>query len=229
MEGGGSVYENILPGNTASVASLLAKWPAMNQFYLSGGTALALHLGHRQSEDLDFFTRDPLRALPALAGLDDVLTGFDQVQWMLHTTEQIEWRLNGVSVTLLAYPFSHRFEFHSWRGLAVADARDIAVQKAYTLGRRAQVRDYLDLHAILVRKSIILDDMIRFAQDSYGDAFSARLFLQQLTYTDDLPDRDTALSRLVNPESFDTVCRDLAKEVEAWAQRRFGYSNGGPR
>lgn len=229
MGGGGSVYENILPGNTGSVASLLAEWPLMNQFYLSGGTALALHVGHRQSQDLDFFTRDPLHALPVLAGIEDVLTRFDQVQWILQTTEQIEWRLNGVSVTLLAYPFSHRFEFDRWRGLALADVRDIAVQKAYTLGRRAQVRDYLDLHAILVRNLLILDDMIQLAQDSYGEAFSARLFLQQLTYTGDLPDRDTALSLLVNPESFDTVSQDLAKIVEAWAQRRFKKPHGGPR
>ena len=213
MGGGGNVHENILPGNTASVASRLAEWQAMNQFYLSGGTALALHLGHRQSQDLDFFTRGPLHALPVMQGLDDALARFDQVQWMLHTTEQIEWRLNGVSVTLLAYPFSHRFELRSWRGLAVADARDIAVQKAYTLGRRAQARDYLDLQAILAGHVIILDDLIQFAQDSYGDAFSARLFLQQLTFTDDLPDRDTALSLLVNPKSFDTVSEDLAQEI----------------
>jgi hypothetical protein len=35
------------------------------QFYLGGGTALAIHLGHRRSVDFDWFTReriaDPLR------------------------------------------------------------------------------------------------------------------------------------------------------------------------
>ena len=62
-----------------------------------------------------------------------------------------------------------------------------------------------------------LDDLIRLAQDTYHDAFSARLFLQQLTYTEDLPDRDSALSLLVTPQPFDTIAADLAQRVQVWA------------
>ncbi len=46
------MHEHVLPEGTAAVASTLAQWPVMDQFYLAGGTALALHLGHRQSRDL---------------------------------------------------------------------------------------------------------------------------------------------------------------------------------
>ncbi|WP_298210030.1 hypothetical protein [Ferrimicrobium sp.] len=46
-----------------------------------------------------------------------------------------------MAITLLAYPFQHRYDFFSWRGLWVADPRDIATQKAYTIGRRAVARD----------------------------------------------------------------------------------------
>ena len=53
------MHEELLPEGAIPVASILAQWPAMQQFYLAGGTGLALHLGHRQSRDLDFFTRDP--------------------------------------------------------------------------------------------------------------------------------------------------------------------------
>ncbi|NMP25051.1 hypothetical protein [Sulfobacillus harzensis] len=126
-----------------------------------------------------------------------------------------------MSVTLLAYPFPHRFGYQPWRGLAVADARDVAVQKAYTVGRRAQARDYLDLHAVLTRGIVSLDDLMRLAQDTYRDAFSPRLFLQQLTYTQDLPDRDSALSLLVTPQSFDTITQDLTRQVQNWAAQRF--------
>ncbi len=193
----------------------------MRQFYLSGGTALALHLGHRQSRDLDFFTQNPLGRLPSLTGMKNVLSSFRTVEWELNTSEQVQWRLNDVSVTLLAYPFTHQFNYHSWRGLSVADARDVAVQKAYTVGRRAQARDYLDLHAVLTRGIVSLDDLVDMAQDTYRDAFSARLFLQQLTYTQDLPDRDSALSLLVTPQSFDAVSKDLAQHVQNWARQRF--------
>jgi len=215
------LHEDLLPAGTAEVTSALAQWPAISQFYLAGGTALALHLGHRQSRDLSFFTRSPTGTLPPLAGLDEMLTQFRRVQWELNTVEQIQWRLDGVSVTLLAYPFPHHFDYHPWRGLAIADARDVAVQKAYTVGRRAQARDYLDLHAVLTRNIVSLDDLMHLAQATYRDAFSARLFLQQLTYTQDLPDRDTALSLLVTPQSFDTTTEDFTRSVQDWANHRF--------
>ena len=196
----------------------------MNRFYLAGGTALALYCGHRQSRDLDFFTRSPTETLPPLIGTDDLLKHFEHAQWDLNTAEQVQWRLDDVAVTLLAYPFPHNFEYHSWRGLAVADARDVAVQKAYTVGRRAQARDYLDLHAVLTRGLVSLDDLMRLAQDTYHDAFSARLFLQQLTYTRDLPDRDTALSLLVTPQSFETITGELTQHVQNWAAQRLRSS-----
>jgi len=173
-----AVHEALLPPGTAAVAQRLAEWRTLDQFYLAGRTGLALSLGHRQSHDLDFFTRAPRARLPDLPDLDRVLARFQTVEWALQTAEQIQCRLDGVSVTLLAHPFAHRSAFRLWRGLAVADARDIAVQKAYTVGRRAQARDYLDLHAILTQGIASLDDLLSWAHDIYRDAFSPRLFLQ---------------------------------------------------
>lgn len=222
------MQEDVLPAGTAAVAAVLGEWPAMEQFYLAGGTALALHLGHRQSRDLDFFTRGPATVLPDLRGLDPLLARFAHVEWDLRTADQIQWRLDGVSVTLLAYPFGHRHGYHHWRGLAVADARDLAVQKAYALGRWAQARDYLDLHALLTGGVIALDDLLPWARDTYGEAFSPRLFLQQLTYTRDIPDADSALALLVHERSFESMAEDLAQAVQAWGRRHWGPSSPPP-
>ncbi len=135
-------------------------------------------------------------------------------------------------MTWLAYPFPHRFAYQTWRGLAVDDGRDIAVYKAYTIGRWARARDYLDLHAILTGGVVSLVDLIRRAQETYGEAFSPRLFPQQLTYTQDLPDRDSALALLTPPFSFDAVAADLAQLVRDWFVRRFrspSSAAGGPQ
>ena len=145
---------------------------------------------------------------------------FRHLEWDIHTPEQVQWRLDGVSVTLLAYPFRHRYPYAAWRGLAVADARDVAMQKAYTVGRRAQARDYLDLHAALVQKVVTLNDLVETARATYGEAFSPRLFLQQLTYTQDVADKDSALALLVNPMPFDVIVQDLARQVKSWGQQR---------
>jgi hypothetical protein len=203
------------------VVDLLAEWEVTEEFYLAGGTALALHLGHRQSNDLDFFTRDPRNRLPARLDVDAVMARFRSVEWELSTPAEMRCRIDGVEVTFLAYPFSHRFALWSWRGLSVADPRDIATQKAYTLGRRAQARDYLDLGALLAQNVVGMDDLLDWARDTYGEAFSPRLFVQQLTYVDDVPDWDDALALLVKPTSVDAVLAELREAVKQWSTLRF--------
>ena len=214
----GTVDESVLMTGVAEVASILASWSPMQKFYLSGGTALALQVGHRRSKDLDFFTRYPLEALPELLKMDDLLKRFRSVEWTHKSPEQIDWKVNGVSVTLLAYPYMCEFEFHTWRGLSLADPKAIAVQKAYTLGRRAQARDYIDLHTIGTIGLMSIDEIISHAQNTYGDAFSPRLFLQQLTYTHDLTDKDKdeALSLMIEPQSFATIEQDLQRMAQDW-------------
>ena len=81
------MHGEVLAGGTASVADVLSHWPAMQSFYLPGGTALALHLGHRRSRDLGFFTRQPLSTLPMLPGLDDMLGQLRHDEQDIHPTE----------------------------------------------------------------------------------------------------------------------------------------------
>jgi hypothetical protein len=212
------MIESVLMDGAVETASPLASWLPMQKFYLSGGTALALHKGHRRSKDLRFFTLHPLEVLPELPQLDNLLKRFRWVEWIHKSPEQIDWRLNGVSVTLLAYPFAHDFEFRTWRDISVADPKDIALQKAYTLGRRARARDYIDLHAIMKAGLMSIDEIINRAQHTYGNAFSPRLFLQQLTYTHDLvdKDKDEAVSLMIEPQSFTIVEQDLQRLVQEW-------------
>ena len=212
------MIESVLTTGVAETATILASWSPMQKFYLSGGTALALQEGHRRSKDLDFFTRHPLGVLPELPQLDNFLKQFTQAEWTHKSPDQIDWILNGVSVTLLAYPFPRDFELHPWRGLSIADPKGIAVQKAYTLGRRAQARDYIDLHAIMKAGLMSIDEIMNRAQHTYGDAFSPRLFLQQLTYTHDLTDKDKdeAVGLMIKPQSFTAVEQDLRRMVQDW-------------
>jgi hypothetical protein len=208
--------ESILPGGVADVAQYLGHRPELQNYYLSGGTAYALQRGHRTSNDLDFFTQQARDTLPAIPALSEFHSQFSQVEILQHAPDQIHLVLDGIFVTFLAYPFSHTYPLRSWRNLAVADARDIVVQKAYTIGRRSKARDYIDLHDALTARILDLDAIIRHAKQTYDEQFSPRLFLQQLTYTQDIDDFPDALEAVTRPLTQDAITRDLHHLVRTY-------------
>lgn len=64
------MFVNTLPADARQILSQLGQEPLLKSFYLAGGSAAALHLGHRVSIDLDFFTlRDDYLVLPFVACL----------------------------------------------------------------------------------------------------------------------------------------------------------------
>lgn len=56
------MHTNIIPQNTQKVLDKLKKVSFIGNFYLSGGTGLALQIGHRESEDLDFFSQKDFKS-----------------------------------------------------------------------------------------------------------------------------------------------------------------------
>ena len=114
----------------------------LERCYLAGGTGLALHLGHRRSHDLDFFSRDAIdtealtRRLKSLAGFALAV----QAQDTLHVTIQ------GVKISFLAYPYPVLFPFVAFQSVSVADPRDIACMKLSAITSRGTKRDFIDLY-----------------------------------------------------------------------------------
>ncbi len=66
------MFENTLAPKTALLLKKLQNLPWLRSFYLAGGTALALQYGHRQSIDLDFFTKKNIATAPLVKKLERV-------------------------------------------------------------------------------------------------------------------------------------------------------------
>jgi len=158
--------------------------PYVEDMVMGGGTALALQINHRKSFDFDFFTKHPIenrlreriqRKIPVgIVSVDteDELTFFDK---------------NNIKVTFLYYPFDHvDAPFKSELGFNLFTIRDIAIQKAYTIGRRAVYRDYFDIFTILSGKYISFNELVEITARIYGSSFNLKSFLQQLVYFEDL-------------------------------------------
>ncbi len=162
--------------------------PYVKDYILGGGTALALQLNHRKSFDFDFFTpiqipKNFLEKLSRTIPIGNV--SVDSADELTFFTE------NGVKITFLYYPFGYLFPVETLEnGLRIFGIKDIAIKKAYTIGRRGEYRDYFDLYMIFKNNYLSLSELIEAAKKIYGSVFDEKIFLAQLIYFDDLRNSD---------------------------------------
>lgn len=139
--------EETVDAKTIAAAEALAPVVA-RRFYLAGGTALALRLGHRVSLDLDLFSVTDAMKGPSRANLLSVLgsraasTVQEEKNGTCHLT------LGGRSVSLFYYATPLLEATEAWRGLAVASLRDIAAMKLAAAVGRGSRKDFIDLRAL---------------------------------------------------------------------------------
>ena len=152
-------------------------------FLLYGGTALAIRLAHRSSDDFDFFSNhsfvpDGLRkAIPYLH--DAEVSQFDA-----NTLTAIVDRGGPVKVSFfwgLALNRVKDPDATADNGIQVASLLDVAATKLATIQQRAQARDYGDIAAIIAA-GISLSDALAAATTVYGKQFNGALSLKALTY-----------------------------------------------
>ncbi len=158
--------------------------PFLKDFVLGGGTALALQLAHRKSFDFDFFS---LSEIPRQL-LEKLSQTIDIENIAVDTPDELTFfTKDGIKITFLYYPFKSLFEhIETESGLRLFSIKEIALQKAYTIGRRGEYRDYFDLYTILKNEHINLPELIDGAKKIYGSVFDEKIFLQQLVYFGDI-------------------------------------------
>lgn len=162
-------------------------YPFFNKFfgfYLAGGTALALQIGHRISVDFDFFSG---KEIPENLLVELKKTfGQYQITVSVNNPEELTAFLNEIKITFIKYPFSVIKPFVEYEGVKLLSIEEIGATKAYVIGRRGDFKDYVDLYHILSEGHSSLDEIINLAETKYQNEFNSRLFLEQLVYLEDI-------------------------------------------
>jgi Nucleotidyl transferase AbiEii toxin, Type IV TA system len=177
------------------------------EFYLVGGTAIALQIGHRQSIDFDLFTKGNVRKEKLAHKLHEQNLIF---QMLFANAEGFHVIVRGVKITFFQFPFDIPVK-KSIQGIRMPDLLSLSAMKAYALGRRAKWKDYVDLYFIL-RDHHSLDEVIEKAQSLFQDLFSAKLFRQQLCYFQDI-DYSEEVSFLQGFEVSDTSVKAFLTDI----------------
>jgi len=154
------------------------------QFYLAGGTALALQMGHRISDDFDLFSDKDIP--PGLLEKVEKVFENSKITIIINHPEQLSLIINEIKVDFVKYPFPLILALIEYQGVKMAKVPEIAAMKAYTIGRRATYKDYIDLYFIFFEKYSSLSGTIKIAIEKFRENFDQRLFLEQLVYLEDV-------------------------------------------
>jgi hypothetical protein len=176
---------DILPPPQRRLWDELAAVP--EEFVLYGGTAIALHLGHRQSLDFDFFGNkplDPVKLVPAVAFLAGAIVTQREPNTFSCTVD----RGGVVKLSFFGLPGIPRLVpplIAPDNRLQIGSLLDLGGTKASVVQMRAEAKDYLDIDALLTDGRIDLPTALAAGQAIYGTQFNPQSTLKALSYFED--------------------------------------------
>jgi hypothetical protein len=201
-----------------SVFAGFAKSKLSGEFYLAGGTALALQLGHRLSVDLDFFsaTQEDIPALmgPLRSAIKDFSPILSDSSW-----GNLVFLANHVRVGFYGYGYEMVKPLLQAEGIALASVEDIALMKLDALLSRASRKDFHDLYAICQR--ISLRELLVLAPRKYPSVrdFEAQVARHMISFERAEAESPLPLIEQVEWETVKAWFREQAKMIgNSWLE-----------
>ncbi len=171
--------ETVTPA-TLDLIDRLQQDPAFSGFYLVGGTAHSLQIGHRISVDIVFYTRESFDT-PQLTEHLEKLYGFS-LQYSAANT--LKGFVNGVFIDLLKHDYPYVKEPVAIDGIRMLGKEDIAAFKVNAItGNGTRAKDFVDIYFLL--KEFQLKDLIGFYSEKYGQRNDYHA-VKSLAYFDDI-------------------------------------------
>ncbi len=208
--------DDILPKETKRALELFAgeSWLKRSSWYLAGGTALALCVGHRQSHDLDFFIhRSSFSSARLVEHLKEIGGEIDMLD-----EGTLYGRLSGAKISFIAYPFFIHKEKPVWYGaVRVLTPRDIAVMKIVAISQRGTKRDFVDLYWYVMHAEPLIDVIKRLPKQYPTVAHDYHHILKSMNYFGDAD--SNPMPTLFFDASWDDIKNYFKKEVPRVAKK----------
>jgi hypothetical protein len=178
---------NFVPRLDILPAAQRRLWTELNEvppeFVLYGGTAIALHLGHRESVDFDFFGSeafDPSKLQPKMSFMANA-----QITQRGPNTLTGSVDRDGLVKVFFWCP-KHRASssapHREGQWLKVASLLDLAGTKVSVVQARAEAKDYIDIDAFMRTGSVDLPTALAAGRAIYGPEFNPQITLKALSF-----------------------------------------------
>ncbi len=191
----------------------LRKQAFIKDFYLAGGTALALQIGHRISADLDWFTTDRPLLEPEREGIRQALAQSGDFEVKYEQDGMLFTRLIGTDVSFIYQHHPLMTPTVDYNGIRLASPTDIGLMKLAAINSRGTRRDFVDLYCL--RDYISLDRLLELAAIKYADRPSfLAIAARALAYFDDAEHQP--MPSMLRPVAWKDVrayCADAARRL----------------
>ena len=174
----------------------LQKETIFKNFFLVGGTSLALQIDHRISVDIDLFSQDELFIQEIAGYLKQNHSG----KYQLLNSQKMIYQvvIEGIKVDFVQHPFELVEPVFNNNQINYLGKKDIAAMKLHaieTTGNRA--KDFVDIFFLL--KEMSLEDMFKYYKKKYStdNIFNAK---RSLSFFDDVPEESWAEVRMIEAE-----------------------------
>lgn len=211
---------------TADMAAILKNPFLRNlppQTYLAGGTAIALHLGHRLSVDLDFFTPYDLDSLLWYKEMQTAFSENFELSAVKMERNTLVVTLNSTGFSLFIYPYDLMDTPVSDNALPtpVASLRDLALMKLIAINQRGACKDFIDLKFILEHTGFSLNTLLQDISRKYtvGEEMSFQL-KKSLIYFDDAEKDLNVIMYSTDSERFERLSEDTWRAAKRYFEEK---------
>jgi len=201
------MFKKVISKDAENCLAILSKSQFINDFYLGGGTAMALQLGHRISNDLDFFSQKEFNTKILIQKIKKL--GKFSVRGEEWGTLYGEFQKT--KITFFYYPYPLLFPIKKFKGIKIADMFDIACMKIDAISSRGIKKDFVDLYFMSQKKG--LPHLLKLFEKKYKSVnYNTIHILKSLVYFEDA--RRSPMPKMIKKCSWKNIERYFQKEVE---------------
>jgi len=147
------------------VLKLLMPLPSLSDYFLVGGTSLALRFGHRLSVDLDLFTQTEVDYTKIIEEIKSLkLSSYKE---LFSGKKGMQLVLNGVKTDFVKYSYANIERPETIDGIRILSVPDVACMKLTAISQRGAKKDFYDLHLLL--EHFTVEELLTFFRRKYPD------------------------------------------------------------
>ncbi len=212
--------QKILTKKQETVLEAISKDKAIaNNFYLSGGTALAAYyLPYRFSEDLDFFSEKEFNigSIVVFFKKNKEFLGYKKFDFQKSFNRNLFFlyfnKNEILKLEFTYYPFEQIKKPKKIKGLKTDSLLDIAVNKAFTISQNPRTRDFMDLYFIIKEKDWNFFELLKKARVKFDWHIDPINLGSQLMKCQDIKDYPKTFEKIDDKE-WQNFYLKIAKEI----------------